>query len=156
MAGDEHECVKDESFREMTKEFKGLSVTVNNLGINMALIQRDVTDLKQVTVVMSECIKALTETSIKAGENNITRDQFYAKIDELNTKRTEELNDVINELDKYIEKTDTRIDDINLAITTIKGVCDDYAGLKKLVYGIIVSIALFLIFEGYRLLVHVA
>jgi hypothetical protein len=149
----EHECVKDESFREMTGEFKGLSKRVEGLCTDVALVKRDVSDLKQVTVTMSDCIRALTDSSIKAGENNITRDQFYGKIDELIKTRQLMIDTLQREITQLRTSTDDEIDKINIKLVSIQLVCDDYTGMKNWIWGILAAIVIMIIVDLYRVLI---
>lgn len=148
-----HECIKGEEFNAMTKEFKGLSDKVGGLCTDIALVKRDVSDLKTVTVTMSECIKALTESSIKAGENNITRDQFYGKIDELVRSRTALIEAIENEIEDYRDIIDKRIDNVELKLKEMQAVADDYVGLKKWIWGIIAAIVIVVLLDLYRIVI---
>jgi hypothetical protein len=149
-----HECVKDESFKEMTSEFKELSRNVTGISTDLALIKRDVGDLKLVTVTMSKCIEALTASSIKAGENNITKGQFYSKIDELNKARTDILEKAMKEFHDYVKQADAKFKVLEDQAEANKDVCDDYSNLKKWVMGVVAAMIIFLLGQGYLLLVH--
>ena len=148
-----HECIKGEEFQEMTKEFKGLSNKVGGLCTDIALVKRDVSDLKTVTVSMSECIKALTESSIKAGENNITRDQFYSKIDELTRTRQALIDTLKQDLIDYKEEVDARLDGLDLKIADINTTVIDYQSLKKWIWGIVAAIVIVVLLDLYRVLI---
>ena len=149
-----HEFVKDESFKEMTAEFKELSRNVSGISTDLALIKRDVGDLKLVTVTMSKCIEALTASSIRAGENNITKGQFYSKIEELNVARGKALEKAMAEFHAYVEIAGKRFDLLEDQAEKNKDVCDDYKGLKKWVMGVVAAMVIFLLGQGYLLLVH--
>jgi hypothetical protein len=139
-----HECIRDESFKEMTNEFKILSNKTGSLVTDIALVTRDVTDLKQVTVTMSDCIKALTESSIRSSEQNITRDQFYAKIDELNMSRHVIVKESMDEFHSYVLANDTRAALMEKTVstnqTTLTNLATDYYNIKKWAIGISATI----------------
>lgn len=120
----EHDCIMKPDVKEMTDGVKSLTIDV-------ALIKADVSDLKNATVTMSNCIRTLTESSIIAQQTSVTRDKFYDKTD----------------------VSDKRIDSIERSIGMIEVAIRQYADIRKWVMGIVAAILLFAIFEGYRFLV---
>jgi len=66
----EHDCVMKADVKEMTDGVKSLTIDV-------AVMKADVVDLKAATVMMSGCVKTLTESLLIAQQNNITREKFY-------------------------------------------------------------------------------
>lgn len=66
----DHDCVMKEDVKEMSDGVKSLTIDV-------AVMKADVIDLKAATVVMSSCVRTLTESLLIAQQNNITREKFY-------------------------------------------------------------------------------
>ena len=143
---DDHVCMMKEDVQEMTGGVKGLT-------IDMALIKRDVGDLKTATITMSACIKTLTEASIISQQKNITRDKFYEKLEELSSLRAQALFESTNRIEIARKEVDVRIETIEKDVALFKQSADQLIELRKWVMGLVGAVILFALFEGYRLLV---
>jgi len=143
----EHDCENLEEIRDITK-------AVGCLITDVAIVKRDTSDLKELSTSMSKCIEALTKSSIISQESHITREQFYTKFEEFASSRAEIMKTCATDFNTYKDEVDVVLDDLDKRITANKVVCDDFNDIKKMVYGIIVTITVFLIIEGYNLLIH--
>jgi len=66
----DHDCVMKSDVKEMTEGVKSLTIDV-------ALMKADVVDLKAATILMSGCVRTLTESLLVSQQNTITREKFY-------------------------------------------------------------------------------
>jgi len=142
----DHTCISRD-------DIKDISDNVNDLKTDVAMVKKDTQDLKDLSASMSKCIEVLTKSSIVSQESHITREQFYKKIDEIVVARHDVVNACMKEFYTYKEEADTRMDRIDSRIVQNRNVCDDYREMKKVIQGLVVAVVLFLILEGYRVLV---
>jgi len=75
----EHDCVMKTDVKEMAEGIKAITIDV-------ALMKSDITDLKSATVIMSGCVRTLTESSLVSAQNNITKEKFYASTTEIQNR----------------------------------------------------------------------
>lgn len=141
-----HICVMKEDVKEMTTGVRGLTT-------DMALVKKDVMDLKTATLIMSECIKELTEASIVSQQTSISREKFYEKLDELGTLRTQALIESTKQIELARKEVDARIDVMEKNLVLLNQLGTNFAELRKWVMGIVGAIILFAVFEAYRILV---
>ena len=115
---DVHECVMKPDVKEMAEGVKTLTIDV-------ALMKSDVTDLKSATMLMSGCIRTLTESSIIAQQNHVTREKFYEKLD-------------------ILEKR----------ISSVENISDQVKNMSRWIQGVVATLVVFIIIEGYRFVVR--
>jgi len=143
---DDHVCDNEAEIKEMNKH-------VQLVYTDVALIKRDVTDLKAATIQMSGCIRTLTEASIVSQQNTVTREKFYEKLEELGTLRTQALVESNSRVDLAKKEMDMRINALEKITAGSLVTIEQFAELRKWVMGIAAAIVLFVIFEGYRLVI---
>jgi len=147
MTENNHVCEKDEAFQDLSKK-------IDAIGFKVAIVQGHTVDLKDATKEMSTCIKALSEASIRMQSNQVTREQFYGKIEELQEKSAAGMATFCatcmtkhTALDVRLDRQDTRIDGQDVVIKEIKTTQDSHAGMFKWLWGILaalmVALALF-------------
>lgn len=154
MNGVTHECSKDDAFKEVSNKLEGVKGNLSDLTLKIALVADTTGELKEVSKEMSGCIRALTESSIRLQENVITREQFYAKIQEIQDKSNaaqQAMCDTCNGRHEILEK---RLDLTDGKVTTSVEVAKGHSWQLKWLWGLLASvivgvglIALGLIFE---------
>lgn len=142
-----HVCEKDEAFVALTKK-------IEDVGHTVAIVQGHTVDLKEATKEMSTCIKALSEASIRMQSNQVTRDQFYGKIEELQEKNNAAVATMCaaclakhTTLDARIDKQDTRMDGQDVRMTAqageingVKTTIERHDGMFRWLWGILAAI----------------
>lgn len=144
-----HECTKDEAFQEVSKNLADVGKQVGKMAMEIALVKKDTGDLKEVTKEMATCIAELTKSSIKTGENLITRDQFYGKIEEMQKsyviEHTEFCNKCVERHTALEKRLDARAEEISKMKTTVDGHESQFKWQWGILAAIIVAFALLVI-----------
>lgn len=140
-----HECTKDEAFQGVTDKLEDVCSKMNGLTTDIALVKKDTTDLKDVTREMSSCIKALTESSIKTGENLITRDIFYGKIDEIQKSANATIAGFCVQCTERHRAIEERLDGADGEIKSIKTTVGSHASTFKWFWGLLASLVVAII-----------
>lgn len=88
----DHECI-------MKPDVKDIADGVKSLTVDVAVMKSDIMELKAATVLMSACVRTLTESMLVSQQTSVTREKFY---DALKSQENE-LHKRIDESDKTIQ-----------------------------------------------------
>ena len=156
----DHECEMKDDIKDVNTSVKELSSTLVGLSTDVALITRDITDLKSATISMSSCIRTLTEASIITQQTSVTRDKFYEKLEEMATQRIQALAEANARIDLAKREMDLRmiVMEQNTALLgknliTISSITEQFVDLKRWVMGISASLIIFAAIEVYKIIV---
>jgi small-conductance mechanosensitive channel len=136
----DHTCLKDDAFVELSRKLE-------DVGMKVSLVQQNTTDLKETTKEMATCIKALSEASIRMQSNQVTREQFYGKIEELQEKDAVGMATFCatcmtkhTTLDARLDRQDNRVNEMDVEVKGIKTTQASHAGMFKWFWGILAAL----------------
>jgi len=129
----DHDCTKGEEFKEVSRKLEDVVV-------GLSLVTSNTHDLKEATKEMSLCIKALSESSIRMQTNQVTREQFYSKIDEIQAKNSAAVMTICKECKEKHDSIERRADRVDQDLTAIGTVQKGHDKTFRWMWGILASI----------------
>jgi ABC-type dipeptide/oligopeptide/nickel transport system permease subunit len=143
----DHDCTKGEEFKEVSRKLEDVVV-------GLSLVTANTHDLKDATKEMSLCIKALSESSIRMQSNQVTRETFFGKIDEIQAKNDLAIASLCKSCMEKHDSIERRADRVDQDLTAIGTVQKGHDKTFRWMWGILASIIVGVLLALFTLIIQ--